>query len=174
MLVLPAAAQSHSDASLKAELKAQLSTLKKDKRAVRFLRTHDWLLTHPQLAPFAKRQLKLRIRSLAATQKKAVAAKAARVRNARTRTLAALEKAKPQTVICRIFGAYCRQALVVSHCESRFRTTAQNGQYEGLFQMGSSERHLYGHGDSAVDQVVAAHRYFVASGRDWSPWSCKP
>ena len=51
---------------------------------------------------------------------------------------------------------------------------AQNGQYLGLFQMGSSERRLFGHGETAHQQALAAHRYFVVSGRDWSPWSCKP
>ena len=50
---------------------------------------------------------------------------------------------------------------------------AQNGQDRGLFQMGSYERQLFGHGDSAHAQAVSAHRYFVRSGRDWSPWSCR-
>jgi hypothetical protein len=40
--------------------------------------------------------------------------------------------------------------------------------------MGSSERQLFGHGVSALAQARAAYRYFVRSGRDWSPWSCKP
>ena len=77
-------------------------------------------------------------------------------------------------MICRVFGDHCREALAVSRCESGLRTDAQNGQYLGLFQMGSSERRLFGHGASAVEQAQAAHRYFVASGRDWGPWSCKP
>ena len=72
------------------------------------------------------------------------------------------------------FGGYTEQALRVSWCESRYSTRARNGQYLGLFQMGSSERRIFGHGDSAIAQARAAHRYFVASGRDWSPWSCKP
>jgi hypothetical protein len=80
----------------------------------------------------------------------------------------------PQAVICRVFGAHCRQALAVAHCESRFETDAENGQYLGLFQMGSYARDLYGHGASAETQARAAHRYFVESGRDWSPWGCKP
>lgn len=76
-------------------------------------------------------------------------------------------------VICDVFGdRYCAEALRVSWCESRFHTTARNGQYLGLFQMGSSERRRYGHGQSARAQSIAAHRYFVASGKDWSPWSC--
>ena len=86
-----------------------------------------------------------------------------------------LAKAPPKTAICQVFGRrYCRQALSVSWCESRHSTTAQNGQYLGLFQMGSHERHMFGHGHTAHTQAVAAHKYFVLSGRDWSPWSCKP
>lgn len=83
-------------------------------------------------------------------------------------------KADPQTAICLVFGPRCREALRVAHCESRFDTNAQNGQYLGLFQMGSYERATYGHGTTPYDQAIAAYRYFVASGRDWGPWSCKP
>ena len=86
-----------------------------------------------------------------------------------------LAKAPPRTVICHVFGRrHCREALTVSWCESRHRTTAQNGQYLGLFQMGSYERDLFGHGATAHKQAIAAHKYFVLSGRDWSPWGCKP
>ena len=78
-------------------------------------------------------------------------------------------------VICKVFGPYCAQALRVSWCESRYWVWAKNGQYHGLFQMGSSERRMFGHSyNNAWVQARAAHRYFVASGRDWSPWSCKP
>jgi hypothetical protein len=76
--------------------------------------------------------------------------------------------------ICDVFGRYCKQAIEVARCESHLQTTARNGQYLGLFQMGASERSRFGHGPSALEQAIAAHRYFVASGRDWSPWSCKP
>jgi hypothetical protein len=79
----------------------------------------------------------------------------------------------PRKAICVVFGRYCAQALEVAWCESRFQTTARNGQYLGLFQMGSSERRLFGHGPSAYEQSRAAHRYFVRSGRDWSPWGCR-
>jgi hypothetical protein len=77
-------------------------------------------------------------------------------------------------VICQVFGPYCSQALRVSFCESRFSVNAANGQYEGLFQMGSRERSIYGHGSDAWSQARAAYRYFVASGRGWGPWECKP
>jgi hypothetical protein len=43
-----------------------------------------------------------------------------------------------------------------------------------MFQMGTRERRLYGHGPDPWSQAFAAHRYYVASGRDWSPWECKP
>jgi hypothetical protein len=100
---------------------------------------------------------------------------AQRRRAATVRRLAALQKAPPRRAICHVFGRrYCSQAIRVARCESRLRTTARNGQYLGLFQMGSSERRLFGHGRSAFEQSKAAHRYFVYSGRDWSPWSCKP
>ena len=72
-----------------------------------------------------------------------------------------------------MFGSYCGEAVAIARCESRLNTTAQNGQYRGLFQMGSHERSLFGHGSTAHDQSLAAHRYFVRSGRDWSPWGCR-
>lgn len=76
--------------------------------------------------------------------------------------------------ICLVFKSRCGEALRVSHCESRFDTNAENGQYLGLFQMGRHERATYGHGSTPRAQALAAHRYFVASGSDWSPWTCKP
>jgi len=82
----------------------------------------------------------------------------------------------PREAICHVFGAYCDQALAVSRCESgqSHSVRAHNGQYLGIFQMGSSERRTYGHSNTALGQAKAAYAYFVASGRDWSPWSCKP
>ena len=86
------------------------------------------------------------------------------------------EQRKAKAIICAVFGPYCAQALAVSWCESKWYRWAGYGkhQYLGLFQMGSSERARYGHGPGAWAQSRAAWRYFVASGRDWSPWSCKP
>jgi hypothetical protein len=174
LLVLPATAHSQSDADLGAQLTRHLSTMKKDQQVLRFFEAHSWLLSDPRFAVEAKRQLRLHTLHFTRTQRKAAAAKIALARRAKTRRLAAVELATPQNVICRVFGGYCREALAVSRCESGLRTDAQNGQYLGLFQMGSSERRLFGHGRSAAEQVEAAHRYFIASGRDWSPWSCKP
>ena len=80
----------------------------------------------------------------------------------------------PAAAIRHVFGEYADQALDVSWCESKHDVTAGVGkhQYLGLFQMGSSERSIYGHGWTALEQARAAWRYFVSSGRDWSPWSC--
>jgi hypothetical protein len=90
------------------------------------------------------------------------------------RRLAAARAETPAETICRVFGSYCGEALRVARCESRLQTTAQNGEYLGLFQMSLAARRLFGHGDSADEQAHAALRYFVSSGRDWSPWSCRP
>lgn len=82
----------------------------------------------------------------------------------------------PQAAICHVFGSYCSQALSVARCETggTFSVYAQNGQYLGLFQMGSYARSRYGHSWTAIGQARAAYGYFVDSGRDWSPWQCRP
>jgi hypothetical protein len=84
-----------------------------------------------------------------------------------------LSHATPKVAICEVFGRYCHQALAVAWCESGHETTARNGQYLGLFQMGTYARQIAGHGDSAYEQARAAYRFFTLSGRDWSPWSCR-
>ena len=105
---------------------------------------------------------------------------AAGVHQARARSAGrALERwrrviSNPTSAICHVFGAYCAEALRVASCESGRGIHAVNGQYLGMFQMGSSERARYGHGSTPLAQARAAYAYFVDSGRDWSPWSCKP
>jgi hypothetical protein len=92
-------------------------------------------------------------------------------------TVSAHAGTNTQTVkraICGVFGPYCSQALRVSWCESRWSTSATNGQYLGLFQMGSYARSRYGHGSDAWTQAQAAFRYFADSGYGWGPWSCRP
>jgi hypothetical protein len=83
---------------------------------------------------------------------------------------------EPTRAIRYVFGSRGSEAVSVSYCETggTFWIGSHNGQYLGLFQMGSHERATYGHGRTALRQARAAHRYFVASGSDWSPWSCKP
>jgi hypothetical protein len=85
-------------------------------------------------------------------------------------------QADPRYVILRVFGRYGQQALRMSYCETggTYSTTASNGQYLGLFQMGDFARSRYGHGATAWVQARAAYRYFADSGYDWSPWECKP
>lgn len=73
-----------------------------------------------------------------------------------------------------VFGKYGSQAVRVAKCESGLSEWARNGQYLGLFQMGSYARARYGHAWNPWAQARAAYRYFVASGRGWSPWACKP
>ena len=62
------------------------------------------------------------------------------------------------------------KAFDVIACETggKYNTTAQNGQYIGLFQMGSWARARYGHGPSASSQARAAHRLYAVAG--WRPW----
>lgn len=74
--------------------------------------------------------------------------------------------------LVREFGAHWIEAAIVSYGEGSWHSWATNGQYLGTFQMGSSERDLYGHGATLVDQVVAAARYWRRDG--WSPWDCRP
>ena len=103
--------------------------------------------------------------------------------NARGRTIRRLKRQlashrvtglSPTLAIRLVFGVYASAALRVAWCESRWHTGAVNGQYLGLFQMGRYARGRYGHARDALGQARAAYRYFVASGRDWSPWECKP
>src|SRR5215813_946430 len=79
-----------------------------------------------------------------------------------------------ERIIRQVFGGYGSQAVRVASCESGLSTWAHNGQYLGLFQMGYYARAKYGHANDAWTQSRAAYRYFRDSGRDWSPWSCKP
>ena len=147
----------------------KIEALRKHRGTVRFFENRRSLLVASVQNTRARASLayaKKRVSQLTTT----VAALRAEVRAQTVRKLASLP---PRTAICTVFGSYCQEALAIASCESRLSTKAQNGQYLGLFQMGSYERRLFGHGQSARDQAVAAHRYFVRSGRDWSPWACR-
>lgn len=79
--------------------------------------------------------------------------------------------------VCYYFGDYCSQAMRVASCETggTYDPRATNGQYVNIFQMGYHERQTYGWhvaGSSVWLAARAAWRYFDATGRDWSPWSC--
>lgn len=71
-----------------------------------------------------------------------------------------------------VFGTEGRTAVRVAWCESRLDPNARNGQFRGVFQMGSSERRRFGHGRTVLAQARAAKRYHDLSG--WSPWECGP
>jgi hypothetical protein len=155
--------------TLDERLERKVAALRKYRGTIRFYENRRSLLSSGEQQAEAKSSLayaKKRVRQLTKT----VAALRAKVRARTNRKLASLP---PRAAICSVFGSHCQEALAVAWCESHLSTTAQNGQYLGLFQMGSYERRLFGHGSTARDQAVAAHRYFVRSGRDWSPWSCR-
>jgi hypothetical protein len=175
-VVVASAAQARPTASgLAAQLARHVKTLKHDRHVIRFFESHRWLLDDPRFRREARRQLAAHRRSRAATARRIARLEATLEKRRTTRRLAALAKAPPRLAICTVFGKrYCTQALRVARCESNLTTSARNGQYLGLFQMGSWPRELFGHGASAFEQARAAHRYFIHSGRDWSPWTCKP
>jgi len=156
---------------LQAGLERKLADARKYRSVIRFFESHRVLLSSMEHREVASTALRRADRRLARVTKTIVALRRAIYRREARR----LAQAPPKVAICRVFGnRYCRQALRVSWCESRHSTSAQNGEYLGLFQMGYSERQLFGHGSTAHRQAIAAHKYFVVSGRDWSPWSCKP
>jgi hypothetical protein len=155
--------------TLDERLERKVAALRKYRGTVRFFENRRSLLSASDQRVGAKTSLayaKKRVRQLT----KSVASLRAKVRTRTTRRLASLP---PRAAICSVFGSRCHEAIAIARCESHLSTSAQNGQYLGLFQMGSYERRLFGHGSTALDQAVAAHRYFVRSGGDWSPWSCR-
>ena len=152
------------------QLQRQLVIVHKERGVVRFFQTHRSLLSSPRRARHARASLRRASRRLVAAQRSVAYLR----RTIALREEHRLEKLPPKAAICDAFDDYCRQAVEVAWCESRLRTTAQNGQYLGLFQMGTYARQLFGHGPTAHEQAIAAHKYFVSSGSDWSPWSCKP
>jgi hypothetical protein len=181
LLLFAAPAAAHSvrrpagTLTLERRLAHQRAVVRHDRHVLRFFASHRWLLArYNPYRPSAARELRFHRAQLRWTTLELVETQHAIARrDARLRT-ARLRRSKPVQAIRHVFGSYWRQALAVARCESGLSTGAQNGQYLGLFQMGSSERALYGHGSSAFAQARAAQRYFTASGRDWSPWQCKP
>jgi hypothetical protein len=146
-----------------------------DRQVLAFFSSHRWMLAryNPYRQP-ATRELRFHRAQLRWTTLELLKTQRAIDRRDALRRAAVLRRSSPVQVIRHVFGTYWRQAIAVARCESGLSVWAHNGQYLGLFQMGSSERSLYGHGATPLAQATAAHRYFVASGRDWSPWQCKP
>jgi hypothetical protein len=161
--------------TLAQRLAYQRAVVRHDRHVVSFFQHHRWMLArYNPYRPSATRQLQFHRSQLRWTTIQLLKTQhAIELRNRRL-LAARLRTSSPVQAIRRVFGAYWQQALAVARCESGLSVWAQNGQYLGLFQMGSSERSLYGHGATPYAQAIAAHRYFLASGRDWSPWQCKP
>jgi hypothetical protein len=155
--------------TLDERLERKLAALRKYRGTIRFFESHRSLLSSGTQQAEATTSL-VDARKRVGQLTKTIAVLRAKIRAHDARELATLP---PRKAICSVFGPHCAEAVAVARCESHLNTTAQNGQYLGLFQMGSHERSLFGHGASAHAQALAAHRYFVVSGRDWSPWSCR-
>lgn len=155
--------------TLEQRLEQARDVARKNRGTIRFYEKHPKLLVSGEHRDRARANLREAKQRLAKAER-SIAWLERRIVRREARRLAALP---PKQAICDVFGRYCRQAINVAWCESRLTTTARNGQYLGLFQMGSSERRIFGHGSTAHDQSVAAHKYFVLSGRDWSPWGCR-
>jgi hypothetical protein len=151
------------------------------KTAIRWLRRHRRSYRGLALAPLFHpnhRWLLARARaSLHRIQDRLVRAAPARVRQRVSRDVVCSFDWSPSS---------CAGAMRVSWCESRWTTWDVSGQFAGWFQLGSGERRRYGLGAyrsadpyAAIRagiwaQVRSAHRYYVSSGRDWSPWQCRP
>jgi len=181
-LILAAPAAAHvldhpapAHAGLEKRAAYQREVIRHDRLVIAFFEHHRWMLArYNPYRPAATRDLRFHRAQLARTSR-ALGESLRRLAAVHQRRLALrLEHASPAEAIRTAFGPYWHEALAVARCESGLSVGAQNGQYLGLFQMGTSERTIYGHGDSAWEQARAASRYFMASGRDWSPWSCKP
>jgi len=72
--------------------------------------------------------------------------------------------------LMKLWKSHWVEAAVVSFGEGRWSPEASNRQYQGTFQMGSSERQTYGHGNTLKAQAEAAFKYYLRSG--WHPWAC--
>jgi hypothetical protein len=71
------------------------------------------------------------------------------------------------------YGLSADGMLRVARCESNLQRAAANGQYLGLFQLGSYARERYLRGDwrDAYANAMAAAQYAHEAG-GWSPWTC--
>jgi hypothetical protein len=172
----PVVASASSSGAAGVQLAHHVGAMRNSTSVIRFFEHHRWLLRDRRFGKEAKLRLVAAHRAIAVARADAAREHARGERSARAahrRMLARLEYS-PVKAICHVFRTRCDEALLVAGCESGYRTTAQNGQYLGMFQMGTNERRLFGHGPTALAQARAAYRYFVRAGRDWSPWSCKP
>lgn len=80
--------------------------------------------------------------------------------------------AAARAAVCHYFGANCGMAMQIVNCETggTYTPWASNGQYLGMFQMGSAARKQYGHGSNVWAQAKAAFALF--RDRGFEPWLC--
>jgi hypothetical protein len=76
-------------------------------------------------------------------------------------------------LVARRYGFDPDGMLRVARCESNLQRTATNGQYLGLFQLGSfaRARYLDGAWADSYANALAAARYAKEAG-GWGPWTC--
>jgi hypothetical protein len=77
-----------------------------------------------------------------------------------------------RNAVCHFFkGSLCDTAMKIVKCETggTYTPWSANGQYLGIFQMGSSERRQFGHGNNVWAQAKAAYAYYSA-GHSFDPW----
>ena len=165
-----AARQAQLTVFLEHRLEKKVDAARKHRGTMRFFQRRQWLLRSEKRGRWARTSLRQAEQRLAHTVRQIVVLR----RTLDRREARRLSTLPPKAAICRVFRRKCGEAVAVAWCESRLDPRARNGEYLGLFQMGSHERRLFGHGATADAQSRAAHRYFLRSGRDWSPWSCKP
>ena len=176
LLVLPATAQSQSDADLGAQLTRHLSTMKKDQQVLTFLQNHTVVVQRPPLcgrreAPAADPHDE----PGAHAEEGCGGEDGARAPRSRCAGSPPYEAATPAhrhlpRLRRPLPGGTRRLALRVRPAHRRPERPVPRPVPDGL----ERAAHLRPRLDSAVEQATAAHRYFVASGRDWGPWSCKP
>jgi hypothetical protein len=75
-----------------------------------------------------------------------------------------------QRAVCFYFKKNCATAMKIVKCETggSYTPWSANGQYLGIFQMGSYERRTFGHGGNVWAQAKAAYAYFKVAG--FGPW----
>ena len=75
-----------------------------------------------------------------------------------------------QRAVCYYFKNNCTTAMRIVKCETggSYTPWSSNGQYQGIFQMGSQERATYGDGNNVWAQAKAAFAYFRVAG--FGPW----
>jgi hypothetical protein len=79
---------------------------------------------------------------------------------------------RAREAVCFYFKDSCPKAMDVVRCETggTYSPYARNGQYLGIFQMGSAERARFGHSWEVWGQARAAYAYWRLAG--WRPWAC--